>query len=117
MKRQIFNTELLEQCTKQLSIQSLQKASIAQVVGFVQSIESKQSEKFIRMELGVPGLLPQQVGCKAEISAIESGVQGIYPPANGTISLRKEASGMILKILSYKFSNLKFNKAKTEELI
>ncbi|MEI3153775.1 MAG: hypothetical protein V8S95_00625 [Odoribacter sp.] len=37
-------------------------------------MEKATGEKFIRMEMGVPGLSPSRIGTEAEIQALQQGV-------------------------------------------
>ena len=71
------------------------KATIREIVGITNKIESLTGEKYIRMEIGVPGLPPSQVGVDAEIDALKSGVAAIYPALDGTPDLKKEVARFI----------------------
>ncbi len=71
------------------------KGSIREIVKIVNDIERITGEKFIRMEMGVPGLDPAAVGVEAEIKALKSGVASKYPNIEGIPSLKKEAARFI----------------------
>ncbi|ALR18129.1 aminotransferase class I/II-fold pyridoxal phosphate-dependent enzyme [Vibrio natriegens] len=73
-------------------IPSLAHASIRRLAGLIGQIENDSGEKFIRMELGVPGIDTPQIGIDAEIAALKSGVTSIYPPLDGIPVLKKEIS-------------------------
>ena len=68
------------------------KASIRELVRLVNEIETASGEKFVRMEMGVPGLEPVKVGVEAEITALRSGVAAKYPMIDGIPSLKTEIS-------------------------
>ena len=66
------------------------KASIRQIVKVVRDIEQETGITYIKMEMGVPGLPPAQVGVDAEISALQNGVASIYPMIEGLPELKFE---------------------------
>jgi aspartate/methionine/tyrosine aminotransferase len=71
-------------------IMDIGKASIREIKRLINNIEHETGEKFIRMEMGVPGLAPAQIGVDAEILALKSGVAAIYPDIEGIPVLKKE---------------------------
>lgn len=68
------------------------KASIRVIKKLVDDIEKASGEKFIRMEMGIPGMAPTAIGTEAEIEALRRGVAGIYPDIQGIPGLKKEIS-------------------------
>ncbi len=87
--------EIVKKYIDQLQIKDLGKASIREIVALINFIEEESKTKFIRMEMGVPGLPPAKVGVAAEIKALESGVASIYPMMDGIKPLKYEASRFI----------------------
>ncbi len=65
-------------------------ASIREIVRLVNKIEQLSGEKFIRMEMGVPGLEPPEIGIEAEIAALRKGVASKYPMIEGVPELKRE---------------------------
>ena len=94
-----FNKELINQKIKQLRIPDVGKASIREIVALVNLVEEETDEKFIRMEMGVPGLPPAEIGVNAEIEALKKGVAAIYPMVDGIKPLKEEASKFIKNFL------------------
>jgi aspartate/methionine/tyrosine aminotransferase len=76
-------------------IPNIKKASIREVVKLVDIIEKASNEKFIRMEMGVPGLPPVEIGIQAEIEALKKGVAAIYPSIEGIPDLKYEGARFI----------------------
>ncbi len=76
----------------ELGICDLGQAKIREIVKVVNEIESASGEKFIRMEMGVPGLEPASVGTEAEIRALENGVASQYANMEGIPELKQEIS-------------------------
>lgn len=74
-----------------LNITDMNKASIREVVQVVNMIEAETGEKYVRMEMGVPGLPAAQVGVDAEIEALKRGVAAVYPNINGIPEVKDEA--------------------------
>ena len=87
--------ETVRKYIDQLQIKDLGKASIREIVALINFIEEESNVKFIRMEMGVPGLPPAKVGVEAEIKALESGVASVYPMMDGIKPLKYEASRFI----------------------
>jgi aspartate/methionine/tyrosine aminotransferase len=89
------NKQIVEKYITQLNIKDLGKASIREIVALINYIEEESKVRFVRMEMGVPGLPAAQVGVEAEIKALESGVASVYPMMDGIKPLKQEASRFI----------------------
>ncbi len=87
--------EIVQKYTDQLHIKDLGKASIREIVALINLIELESKVKFVRMEMGVPGLPAAKVGVDAEIKALQSGVASVYPMMDGIKPLKYEASRFI----------------------
>ena len=70
----------------------------------IDKIESETGEKYIRMEIGVPGLSPSQIGIDAEINSHNNKIAGLYPPADGQPVLKKEISRFVKLFLNLDIS-------------
>jgi len=66
--------------------------TIREIVKVVNEIEKSTGKKFIRMEMGVPGLSPSPVGVEAEVKALRRGVASKYPMIEGIPVLKFEIS-------------------------
>ena len=95
MKSTPVNTEMVDNIIRESNLTSLQSASIRDIVRLVNRLEAATGEKFIRMEMGVPGLSPPDIGIDAEIAALKSGVASSYPMIEGVPQLKSEASRFI----------------------
>ncbi|MEH6824649.1 MAG: pyridoxal phosphate-dependent aminotransferase, partial [Motiliproteus sp.] len=67
-------------------------ASIRELVKLINEIEQSTGERYVRMEMGVPGLQPPAVGINAEIEALRAGVAAKYPMLDGLPALKHEVS-------------------------
>lgn len=76
-------------------LKSVGKASIREIKKLVDEIEKVTGEKFIRMEMGIPGLPPVDIGVKGQIEALKKGVAAIYPDIQGISELKAEISRFI----------------------
>jgi aspartate/methionine/tyrosine aminotransferase len=74
--------------------------TIREISHLVDLIESGTGIKFVRMEMGVPGLPAPAIGIKAEIAALNSGVASLYPDISGIPSLKEETSRFIKLFLN-----------------
>ncbi|SDC42814.1 aminotransferase class I/II-fold pyridoxal phosphate-dependent enzyme [Williamwhitmania taraxaci] len=87
-----IKSEIVFEKIKASGLPNVGKASIRELVRLVNEIEIASGEKFIRMEMGVPGLEPAKVGVEAEIVALRSGVASKYPMIDGIPALKTEIS-------------------------
>ena len=95
MKDTPINYEVVSRQIKESRIRDIGKASIREIKRLISNIENETGEKFIRMEMGVPGLVPVQIGVDAEIEALKSGIAAIYPDIEGIPVLKKEIARFI----------------------
>jgi aspartate/methionine/tyrosine aminotransferase len=92
MSNSPLNKTVVDQKIKELRIADVGKASIREIVALVNLVEEETGVKYIRMEMGVPGLPPAQVGVNAEIEALKNGVASIYPIIDGIKPLKEQAA-------------------------
>jgi aspartate/methionine/tyrosine aminotransferase len=90
-----ISDDLIESIKRTTGITSPGTASIREIVHLVNRIEYSTGIKFIRMEMGVPGLPAPLIGTEAEIEALHSGVASLYPEITGLGILKKEVSRFI----------------------
>lgn len=95
MKNTPVNYEVVRRHIQESKIRNIGKATIREVRRLINGIERETGEKFVRMEMGVPGLDPPQIGIQAEIDALNSGVASVYPEIEGTPVLKKEAARFV----------------------
>lgn len=95
MKDTPIRRELLDRIIDSHHITDYSKATIREIKAVAAQAEKESGVEFIKMEMGVPGLPPSEVGVRAEIAALESGVASIYPDIDGLPLLKKEASRFI----------------------
>lgn len=92
MKQTPINYNIVKQELDASGIKDLSRSSIREIVKLVSDIEKKTGEKYIRMEMGVPGLKPPQIAIDAEIEALRQGVASKYAAMDGAPVLKKEAA-------------------------
>jgi aspartate/methionine/tyrosine aminotransferase len=79
----------------ELNVPVVGKATIRETKRLIDNIERASGVKFIRMEMGVPGLPPTAIGTEAEIAALRKGVAALYPDIDGIPELKQEASRFV----------------------
>ena len=104
MSNSPLNKTLVDQKIKELRITDVGKASIREIVALVNLVEEETSIKYIRMEMGVPGLPPAQVGVNAEIEALKNGVASIYPNIDGIKPLKNQAALFVKNFMNIEVS-------------
>jgi aspartate/methionine/tyrosine aminotransferase len=74
---------------------NLGTATIRELLKLVSQIEEETGVKYVRMEMGVPGLPASGLGVEAEIDALRNGVSSDYPNIEGITILKEETSKFI----------------------
>ena len=92
MHQTIVDPEIVNSALAETGIENPGGASIRELVRIVNIIQEKSGVKFIRMEMGVPGIEPSEIGINAEIKALQSGVASKYPMIEGIGPLKSEMS-------------------------
>ncbi|MBN2864274.1 MAG: pyridoxal phosphate-dependent aminotransferase, partial [Bacteroidales bacterium] len=87
--------ELVRQLSEKNDIPDAGSASIREIVQLSNLIERETGIRFIRMEMGVPGLSVPSIAIEAEIEALRNGAAAVYPNITGLPELKKEASRFI----------------------
>ena len=95
-----FDKNKVSEIIAESGIKSFSTASIREIAKLVNMLEKATGEKYIRMEMGVPGLPAAQAGIDAEIKALNSGVASLYPDIEGLPLLKDEASRFIRLFLN-----------------
>ena len=91
---------VVKQMIAETGISCIGNASIRELVKIVNKIEAKTGQKFIRMEMGVPGLNPPEIGTQAEIEALKNGVASKYPMIEGIPVLKHELKRFVKNFLN-----------------
>ncbi len=100
MKQTPIDYEIVTAKVKESGLKSIGTASIREIKKLVDAIESASGSKFIRMEMGIPGLPATQIGVDNQIEALRKGVASIYPDIQGIPSLKNEISRFVKLFLN-----------------
>lgn len=90
-----INSDIVTQKILESKLDNVGTASIREIKRLIDNIEKASGEKFIRMEMGIPGLPATQIGIEAEIEALRNGVASVYPDIFGIPQLKLEASRFV----------------------
>jgi len=99
-----LSADLIKKLTLKAGIASISTPSIREIAYLVDLIEEETDTKFIRMEMGVPGLPSPDIAVEAEIRALKDGVSAVYPEIAGIRELREETSRFIRLFLNAEIS-------------
>ena len=91
----MIDKSIVKSVIEEMHLPDFNKATIREIVAIANKVESLTGEKYVRMEMGVPGLAPDAIGTAAEIEALKRGVASKYPMLDGHPDLKKEASRFI----------------------
>ncbi len=94
-----FQREVLQGALKRMDIEDVAQATIRQSGDIARIMESETGAEFLHLEMGIPGLPPQQIGVEAEIAALRSGVASQYPNMFGMPPLKQAASKFVKAFL------------------
>ena len=87
--------EIVWKALEDLNVDVFDKATIREIKAVAAYAERESGVEFIKMEMGVPGLPPSEVGVKAEIEALKAGVASLYPDIDGIERLKDAASNFV----------------------
>ena len=83
---------IVDNAKRESGLNDIGRASIREVVSLVHKIEQASGQRFVKMEMGVPGLPAASIGLDAQIDALQKGVASLYSPIDGIRELKEEAS-------------------------
>ena len=95
-----ISPEIIKTIANSIGIPRPGASSIREISHLVNKIEKNTGIKFIRMEMGVPGLPAPSIGIDAEIAALKKGVASLYPDISGIEPLKKETARFIKLFLN-----------------
>jgi aspartate/methionine/tyrosine aminotransferase len=100
MKDTPINYEVVSRKIIASRIDNIGTASIREIKKLIDEIEKETGERFVRMEMGIPGLPASDIGVNAEIEALKKGVANTYPDIQGIPQLKNEASRFVKLFLN-----------------
>jgi aspartate/methionine/tyrosine aminotransferase len=100
MKSTPIDFEIVEKKLNETRIGDLGIASIREIKRLIDLIEKESGKRYVRMEMGIPGLAPVRIGIEAEKMALDMGIPAIYPDIYGGAELKKEISNFVKLFLN-----------------
>jgi aspartate/methionine/tyrosine aminotransferase len=94
-----INYDVVKSVIESVNLPCVGRASIREIKKIIDLIEKETGKKFIRMEMGIPGLPAPSIGIEAEIAALKNGVAAIYPDIDGYPELKIEISRFVKNFL------------------
>jgi aspartate/methionine/tyrosine aminotransferase len=95
-----INFEIVNEKIKESGLKSIGDASIREIKKLIDQIEKATGEKFVRMEMGIPGLPPTMIGTEAQKAALDKGVAAIYPDIFGIAPLKEQISKFVKNFMN-----------------
>lgn len=80
-------------------LRSISQASIREIKKLIDTIEGNTGQRYIRMEMGIPGLPPHPIAVNAQIEALKRGVAAVYPDIQGIAPLKREIARFVKNFL------------------
>lgn len=100
MKNTPIDFNVVDKYMNETRIGDLGIASIREIKRLVDLIEKESGQRYVRMEMGIPGLPPVKIGIEAEKEALDMGIPAIYPDIYGRAELKKEISRFVKLFLN-----------------
>lgn len=100
MKNTPIDFNVVDKYLNETRIGDLGIASIREIKRLVDLIEKESGQRYVRMEMGIPGLPPVKIGIEAEKEALDMGIPAIYPDIYGRAELKKEISRFVKLFLN-----------------
>lgn len=100
MKTTPIDESIVSRKISESTIKEVGKASIREIKRLVDEIEEETGEKYIRMEMGIPGIPPNQFGVDAQIDALNNGVAAVYPDIQGIPVLKSEIARFVKNFMN-----------------
>lgn len=85
-----LSRDLIAKVCENNSIKNISSASIREIKKLINDVEKETGTKFIRMEMGIPGLPAPKIAVDAEIEALKSGIAALYPEIYGMDELKEQ---------------------------
>jgi len=93
------DAESVTRALESSGLRSLALASIREIKKLVDTIEAETGARYLRMEMGIPGLPPNPIAVKAQIEALQRGVAAVYPDIQGHPPLKLEIARFVKNFL------------------
>lgn len=94
-----FDRSSLRSALEQMDIADIAQATIRQSGDIARIMERETGMEFLHLEMGVPGLPPEQVGIEAECLALQAGIASQYPNMFGIPEFKTQASRFLKAFL------------------
>lgn len=104
MKNTPIAKQIVDNVVANCGINNLGTASIREIKKLINLIEDESRTKFIRMEMGIPGIPASEIGINAQIEALKNGCASVYPDIDGIPELKSEMSKFIKNFLDLEVS-------------
>jgi aspartate/methionine/tyrosine aminotransferase len=95
MKNTPIDNNIVSKVIKESGHECVGKASIREIKFLIDTIEKQTGDKFIRMEMGIPGFPASKIATDAEKQALDNGVASLYPNIDGVPELKTEISRFV----------------------
>ena len=90
MRKTPVDRAVVDEVIRASCLERVGRGTIREIVRTVNQIQERTGVRFVRMEMGVPGLDPAPPGVEAEIAALQRGVASKYPMIEGVQELKEE---------------------------
>lgn len=93
------DADLVASVLETSTLRRLSSASIREIKKLIDDIERTSGVRYVRMEMGIPGLPPNPIAVEAQIAALREGVAAVYPDIQGIPVLKREIARFVKQFL------------------
>lgn len=90
-----MDKQLVTNTIHEAGLDDFSQVTIRDIAKLSKQLENLSGEKFIHLEMGVPGLKPSEIGTEAEIEALKNNCAQTYPPNDGIPAIKQAASRFV----------------------
>ncbi len=99
-RRTPIDADAVTRALERSGLASVSRASIREIKKLIDTVEAETGQRYIRMEMGIPGLPPSQIAVEAQIEALKRGVAAVYPDIQGIPPVKQEISRFVKRFLN-----------------
>ena len=90
-----MDRSIVNQTIKEMGLEDFSSVTIRDIAKLSKKLEAVTGEKFVHLEMGVPGLKPSEIGVNAEIEALKNNCAQTYAPNDGIPEIKNAASKFV----------------------
>ena len=96
-----MDRSIVNQTIKEMGLEDFSSVTIRDIAKLSKKLEAVTGEKFVHLEMGVPGLKPSEIGVNAEIEALKNNCAQTYAPNDGIPEIKTPHQNSLKRSLTW----------------